>query len=134
MSYEIERQLIEDLFKTGMGPGSAIQFGNTPFNPPKEGYTRISILGGTSGLLGVGNIQQRRYPGVIDVTVFVPTDSGNKLTREIADKVDAALAHKDVRQGSTRIVTYGIQFTPIGKLGDWHQSNITVNFHRDEQV
>jgi hypothetical protein len=132
MSYETERKMIEGRFRDAMPPGSAIQYGNNPFLPPKEGYMRISILGGGSGLMGIGSLSQRRHAGVIDVAIFVPNDSGEKMARDLADKIEAALAQLDLRVGSTRICTQGTNYQRLGKVGDWFQANVTVPYQREE--
>ena len=46
MSYELERSLIETRFKAAMPSGAAIQFANTPFQPPSAGFSRLTVMSG----------------------------------------------------------------------------------------
>lgn len=132
MSFDLERQLIEAAFKTGMPTGEAIQFENVNFSPPPAGFVRITTMGaGGSSLMNVGTLVQRRYPGIVDVAIFVARDVGPKGLRQKADLVETAIAHKTLTSGNVRVTTFGADFVVIGKSGDWHQGNVTIRFERD---
>jgi hypothetical protein len=133
MSFALERKLIETAYAAAMPAGSAIQFENTPFAAPAAGYTRISVMSGGEGrpidITAAAN--RSRTPGVIDVSIFVPPDSGTAAVRAIADQVAAAIAHKTLTEGTTRIITFGPRLDLIGRAGDWFQANVTVRYERD---
>jgi hypothetical protein len=132
MSYELARRILETAFLEEMPVGSAIQFGNTTFQAPAGGFTRINIIeGGGSSLLSIGGTRARRYAGIIDVAIFVPRDVGTAGLRTVAARVEDALANRAFEESSTTITTFGAGFTDIGASGDWHQGNVTVNYQRD---
>jgi hypothetical protein len=132
MSFALERKLIETAYEVGMPSGSAIAYENVPFTPPAEGFTRISIIGGGEGrFLGLTASDQQRFPGVIDVAIFVRPDVGTGSPRAIADQIAIALANRTLSQGFTTIRTFGAQLDVIGRAGDWHQSNVTIRYERD---
>ena len=132
MSFALERQLIETRYQAAMPVNDPIQYGNTPFQPPATGFTRLTVLsGGPAGLLSITGGSQRRYGGTIDVGIFVPRDAGTAGLRAKADHVEAALAHQSLTSGAVRIITFGAEFSEIGPAGDWYQGNITVRFQRD---
>lgn len=133
MSYDIERQRIEQAYLDEMPVGAAVQWGNRPFQPPASGFTRISIIsGGGSRPLGIGDNNLRRYSGVIDVAIFVPADAGTAGVREVARQVDEALAQRSFTTGTARIITFGADLTLIGRSGDWFQGNVSIQFQRDD--
>lgn len=132
MSYAIERQLIETAYQAGMPVNDPIQFSNVTFKPSAGGYTRLKVLsGGGSRLKAFVGTTQKRYAGVIDVAIFVPTNAGTAGLRAKADQVETALAHKTLTSGTTQIRTFGADFVELGEQGDWYQGNITIRFERD---
>lgn len=132
MSYDLERKIIEQAYKDEMPIGAAVQYGNTAFQAPSNGFTRINVIsGGASRLLEVGSTGNRRYVGVIDVSIFVVTDAGTSGLRVIARQVEDALAHRAFYESGTRIVTFGSEFTVLGKSGDWYQGNVSIRYERD---
>ena len=135
MSYALQRRLIETAYKVGMPPGSKIQWGNSPFQAPAGGYTRITILGGTTGrLIGIGRDSGYRYVGVIDVSIFVPRDQGESGLYAVADQVHDALAYQSLSEGGTRILTESAPLVVLGPAGDWHQGSVSIDFTRDSYV
>jgi hypothetical protein len=132
MSFALERKLIETAYGASMPLGSAIAYENVPFTPPAEGFTRISVMSGGEGrFIGLTATDQQRFPGVIDVAIFVRPDVGTGTARAIADQVAAALANRTLSQGFTSIRTFGARMDVIGRAGDWHQSNVTIRYERD---
>lgn len=132
MSFELERKLIETAYAAGMPVNSAIEFENTKFTAPPAGYTRISVLSGGEGKrIGLTATDQQRHAGIIDVAIFCAPDAGTAGLRATADLVQAALAHKSLSEGFTRIVTFGASLQIIGRAGDWFQANVTIRFERD---
>lgn len=132
MSFELERKLIESAYQAGMPSGSSIQFGNAPFVAPSGSYTRLSVMSGGEGRLKefTGTTSQR-FPGVIDVAIFIAPDQGTGPARAIADQVAAALANQTLSEGGTTIRTYGARLDLIGRAGDWYQANVTIRYERD---
>lgn len=134
MSFDLERKLIETAFKSGMPAGSVIAFDNVPSPTTAQNWTRVSVLSGGEGRrTEITSSSPVRTPGVIDVAIFTKPDSGTSPARVIADQVDAALAHKSLTEGSTRITTFGSRLDFIGRSGDWFQSNVTIRYERDTQ-
>jgi hypothetical protein len=133
MNFDTERKLIETAFQQGMAPDKAIQWENNPFpEPPKTGWVRLSVLGGQSFLAGIAGAESlQRFPGVIDVAIFVPRNGGKAALCQKADAISAILAHKSFASGSTRILTFGARLDVIGESGDWFQGNLTFPFQRD---
>lgn len=133
MSFALERQLIETAYKSGMATGALIQFENVPFTPPTTGnYTRISILSGGEGRrVEVTASANERVPGVIDVAIFIPPDTGTATIRTLADSVSSVLANKTFTSGTTVVRTYGSRLDLIGRAGSWYQANVTIRYVRD---
>ena len=138
MSYELERTLIETTVKDGIAALSApdqmpIQYPNTPFQPdPAVGFVRLSILGGQGNLAAiVGASSPTRFPGVIDIAIFRPREEGAKPGRSWADSLALILANQSLSSGTVRIITYTPRLDTLGERGDWHQSNLSIPFQRD---
>ena len=133
MSFDLERKLIEGTFKASMPAGSEIEFDNdVPFRPTGDSYTRLAVMSGGEGRrMELTASNKHRFPGVIDVAIFIKPEVGTADMRTISDQVANALANQSLTEGTTRITTYGARLDVIGRVGDWFQGNITIRYERD---
>lgn len=138
MSYEAEGNEIRKRFKDqltalGINTATRVAWPNvsfTPPNDPKSVWMRLTILGGEGTQLTIGaSTNAHRFPGIIVVQVFAPTNKGDKDALAMADTVAGIFRNwsgTTVSCGTATVKAIG----PDGQ--DWYQVNVTIPFHRDE--
>lgn len=131
MSYASEQVMIETAIAYGVNERYPIQYGNTRFQPQAGTvWARVTIIGGQSQDLAV-NSSFRRAPGVIDVAIFVPPDSGEVKLRDLADIVCEAIENVEIKSPPHLVRTRGARLEVLGRRGDWYQANLTIPYERE---
>lgn len=112
---------------------------NVEFDPSRQfdsstqlGWITFTVLtAGAYQASSSGSVVRRRTTGLIEVQVFVPGGSGDRVAIQIADDVIAALSIKTVDG-----VVIGTAYpTPVGLTDEgFYQVNITTEYRYDTLV
>lgn len=127
MAFDAIRAAIEDHFSTNYST-TVVAYDNVPFTPPATSHVRLFILDGGGSQVDMGAAPSYRYTGVVEVQVFVPSDSGSGPAMQLADEV-ATLFRGRTLGGVVCRTPYA---TRVGQRDGWYQVNVTVPFYFDE--
>lgn len=109
---------------------------NVQFDPSTQfvpgthlGWIRFNIMiSGAFPASTSGSVVRQRTVGIIDVQVFVPQGTGDRVAASIADDVTSALQFVTL---SGLVITAATPI-PVGTTDDgWYQINVTSNFRYD---
>ena len=120
-----------------MYPALPIAWPNTAYAPTVDDpFMRVNFLPGQTAnpsMVGSGNIDLKRHNGVMQVTLFYPTNTGEG---ELRRKADAVIAH--FPRGSSYEadgVVVNIDFTPSASpafsQGAWYVMPVSIYYRAD---
>lgn len=141
MSKEAERVYLEGrmatLFKAAF-PGVKLGMANTNFKEPEdEVYATFWILGGKAVAAGGsgGNTIITRNPGIVQVTIWAPNESGMSDATKMADKIKTFFELHRGRTSTGDVITFKFaEFPKVGKVNGWQPVIVKIPFYRDETV
>ena len=137
MSKEAQRVYLTNKMKTRQGDlDFPISFPNQPFNIPVNApYGEFHIISGPKPIIvggeGTGKVRVR-YVGFVQLTVFLPKETGTKKATTSEDVFKAIFQFKQGRDAAGSTYKFGAlqDFTPETKAG-WECYVVRVPFHRD---
>ncbi len=134
MSFETERQAIQGRFYTQWGNRTQVAYDNERFDfPSQDAWVRLTILNGTGLRRNIGdNAQIYRYPGIIEVQIFIPIGEGTDEIRLHADEV--VNIFRNARFSGIVCDTSSVTRVGPAQGGSWFQVNVSTPFRRDEIV
>lgn len=128
MSYEQERIDIESRLSTNWTT-TPIAWDNVAYIPtPGTAWIRCTILPGSAEGLAFGKDTEVEYPGIIDIGIFTPKDTGSAAGRGYADTLAALFHLEDF--GTVECEEASMQNLGIDE--DWLHLSITIPFKRRE--
>lgn len=132
MTYEAEHNAIRTRFSTQWGSTTPVQYAGQNFTPDEgEAWVRLVVLDATAYQASFGDTTNYyRHPGVVIVSIFIPTSKGDKEALQLADQV--ASIFRNWSDSTTRM---RFQAPPsiktIGEAKPWYQINVICPFIRD---
>jgi hypothetical protein len=125
--YETEAQTIETRFNSAF-TATPIYWGNFFPSDPTTEHVVVNVIPGEAFQPSFGDAPLYRHPGMVDVGVFVPRNTGTRRARAIADLVAAVF--RDWNSGG--IIFRTPYLKDVGISGEWAQWSVTCPFQRDE--
>lgn len=140
MSVEAQRIYLSNKFTAGMLAGGVtlpVKMPNVPFDIPVNApYGEFHIITGpvpvTIAGEGRGKVRNR-HTGMVQLTIWMPEDSGTKVGTRTGDKFKDIFQLKLGRDSSQDVYQFGVlqSFTPDTKTG-YSVAVFRVPFTRDE--
>ena len=133
MSFADERRAIEARFASNFS-ALTVKYENQRFTPPKtEPWVALTILPGQGRQASIGSAPLNRYPGVIQVDIHVPENSGTQTARTHADTIEAIFRNVQFSAGSSGTISTRTPFiTTRGITDGWYTLTVSVNYQRDK--
>lgn len=135
MSLEAQRIYLSNKFAAG-DVGIPVAMPNQPFNiVPNTVYGEFHIVNGPKPVIiggeGKGKVRAR-YPGFVQLTIWVPEEKGTKAATIAADKFKDIFQFKVGRDSVGQVYRFKTlqPYTPTPKAG-YSCMVVRVPFHRD---
>lgn len=131
-----ERAAIEARLQSNLS-GTPIEFENVRFTKPNGSpYVALFIRGGTGNQASIGASRNvHRWPGIIQVDIFVPEDSGTKAAREIADTVSGIFLNESFASGTDGLIRCQTpSYQDFGVTNSYHRGVLTINYRREKRI
>lgn len=131
--YEPERAAIEGRFAANF-TALPCKYENQRFTPPAQSaWVALTILNGEARRASIGTTTPlQRYPGIIQIDVYVPENTGTATARGHADTIASVFRDVTFTAGTTGKVVCGTPYaTPLGVADGWYRIAVTVPFRRD---
>lgn len=136
MSFQDERVAIEAQFANNWTGTTAdrIKWENQKFEQPKSGsWVALTIRNGEARQASVNSRPLNRYPGIIQIDVYVPEESGTDTARSLADSAASIFRNVQFSYGSSGTITTRVPYlVTLGVTDGWHRVVVTVNYQRDK--
>lgn len=141
MSKETERVYLEgrmvSSFKA-VAPDTKIGYENTDFKfPENEIYGEFFIVGGRGIVAGGsgGNTLVKRTPGFVQVTFWIPDETGIKTGNILREQVARIFELHRGRTSDGDVITFGVaEYPGASKANGWQPLVVKIGFHRDEII
>ncbi len=131
MSFADTRQAIESRFAANF-TALPVWYEGAPFDPPKTGYVRLTILGGDGAQISTGASPLHRYAGVIMIDVFMPEETGTATGWAHCDTIEAIFRKVQFSAGNSGTI---LCRTPSARTlpaeSGWQPFQVSVPFQRD---
>lgn len=117
-------------------PGVPIRYDNVPFAQPKDTtYIAVHILDGASYQANLGVSFTVRYPGVVQIDIVTPLNSGKATQHAIAETLTRAFT---THRATLPLDGASVQFRTaspkdLGEQGPWCLLALSIGFTRDER-
>lgn len=129
MGYQAELTAIQSRFAGAWGAAPPVYYGNDDFTPPATGeYVVLYVLNGAENAISLGAHVLFRNAGVIQVSIYVPTGSGEGRARELADSAAAIFRGKRF----SGVLCRGAALNTLGPTGKHYRVDVSINFQRDQ--
>lgn len=127
MSYAAEKSVIEQYIVDNY-TSTLIKFENDVMIEDVSEWVRISIQNASAKQVSLGSNPMFRYVGILFIQVFIKPDIGSGRALQIADEFTNLFRAKRIN-GILFLVP---EIQRIGISGDWYQTNVSVQFSREE--
>lgn len=124
MSYLQEKKDIEKFFIANW-TATPILFENGESRDSGD-WVRLTIQNGDAFQATMGDDPYFRFPGVLYVQIFTPTDIGSGRALGLADQVDSLFRNKVL--GNIRFKVPQVKKVPSDS--EWYQVNVSTEFYR----
>jgi hypothetical protein len=134
--FEPARKLIETRFRTEWGVRTKIKFPNVKFERPTSvPWVAFNLLTGDSNPISIGSIGQRdeRHVALVEIQVFVPAGSGQKMLQEHCDFAANIFRFTDLEDSDAKIAFRTASQTDVGERENWYQRNVSIEAVIDAQ-
>jgi hypothetical protein len=136
MSFADERRAIEQRFEDNFTAlaASRIKYENQRFTQPTEGaWVALTILTGDGIQASINTSPLNRYPGVIQIDIRVPEDTGTATARTHADTIEAIFRNQQFSAAASGIIkTRTPSITTRGVIDGWYTLTVSVPYIRDK--
>lgn len=137
MNFDASRVAFET-FVTPTLLGIPVEYDNAPDNAElkaakeaRTAWARLTVLQGTGFATEIGRKPNRRWPSLVIVSFFVPTNTGTKEARDRA----TTLAQAILDHSFTDILVRTPELIILGRdkeSPDWYQVNLSVPFELNQ--
>lgn len=133
MSFADERRAIEQRLQSNWGATTPIKYDNVAFTQPANSpWIALTIVNGDPRPASIST-QFKRYPGIIQIDIYTPENSGTNTARAHADTLAGYFDHAQFSAGSSGTITCrvsGIRTLP--KEGGFYRLALRVEYYRDK--
>ena len=135
MSENSMRKFVETRLNTNMGityPMWGVKIPNVKFDTPDQ-YVAHTILEGDSQQTTLGNVAQVRHVGVLQIDVYVQTDSGTGTLNEVVDFVGGLFTRLSANlEDQARVVFRTAKSRNMGSHDGYERKVVSIPWYRDE--
>ena len=124
--FEVANTLIEERLRANWSE-TGIDWDNVEFTPSRgTPFVRLDIQWTGNNTISIGG--RNRGEGYIDISVFVPSNTGTTAVSGIADRLAAIFNKWDTGQLKFRVA----RTQRVGEQEQWYQVKVLVPFQFDE--
>lgn len=136
MSLETHRVQVEQLVKNTMAaqfPNIPVHYENVPAAQPDGPFVAVFILTGNSFRANLGNRYTVKHPGLVQIDVLYPENTGTKGANTLAEVLGLAFQEKDVMlSDQARVIYRTPSYTPMPDSGGFYRKSVRIEFVRHE--
>jgi len=133
MSYASQNSAIRSRFNTLWGSTTPVSYPNDEYKPVVgTSWVKLTIAGAEAYPASFGDPGNNvfRHPGMIIISIYCPTDEGDKLALELADQ--ACAVFRNWQSGG--ITCHLAPYVRLVESDDtaWYRLNVICPFRRDD--
>jgi len=136
MSLETHRAQVEQAVSTLMAaqaPVIPVHYENIPFNQPDGPFVAVFILNGDSFRANLGNKYTVKHPGLIQIDVMFPENTGTKGANALAETIGLFFQEKDLMlSDQARVIYRTPSYTTLPANSGYYRRSVRVEFVRHE--
>jgi len=110
-------------------------FENVPFTQPDSTFAALNIMEGESFRANLGKTYVTRHPGLIQIDVYQPVNTGTKEASDIAEAIGEHFKEHSVRLDDGAVLVFRVPSYPRGpKAKGFFRVMCRVGYYRDEMT
>ncbi len=123
------RQLVESRLSANW-TSTDIKYENVPYEPTAgTSFISVHTLPGAGSQKSMGaTTAMNRWPGIIDIGVFIPLNKGTDAGFDIVDDLIDLFYHYE----ASGLVCETAYATTLGQSDEWYRYSVTVPFYYDD--
>lgn len=133
--FDDEEAAIIAFFQAGWAERTPVDYPNGPaFDPAAApAFARLTVLTGRGrrASVGAGTSRLRRWPGVVEVQLFVKWGTGSALMSQLCDAAATIFDEQSPPIASGKLSFGTPSRINAGRTGSWWQQNVSCPYERD---